>query len=226
MCHVIITLNTKPLFFECLTCCFDLGFLNLLLPALVHVDCWSSDPCLHLDFESRLHYSSNGWHSSEPQHRLYQWQPIYLPHHSLPIQKSILVAWLVAKVSCYNVYSTLWVKKGFQIIKRFISLLSNKVPAWFMPIWSQGGEHITSYECFLQFFKRVFDHLREGKEILTLNEGTQNAAEFALSLHTLATGSGWNERALKTPYCQSLNAELLTELACHVSKHLLTCLLT
>lgn len=63
-----------------------------------------------------------------------------------------------------------------------------------MPIWSQGGEHITSYECFLQFFKRVFDYLREGKEIgeqlLTLNEGTQNAAEFALSLHTLATGSG------------------------------------
>lgn len=65
----------------------------------------------------------------------------------------------------------------------------------------------------------MFDHPSEGKEtedqLVTLKQGNLSTAEYGLRFHTLATGSGWNELALKIVYRQGLNEELLTEIACH-----------
>lgn len=65
---------------------------------------------------------------------------------------------------------------------------------------------------------RVFDHAPEGKEIdellLAMKQGERSAAEYALEFHTFATGSGWNESALKAAFCQGLNPKVIIELGC------------
>lgn len=32
-------------------------------------------------------------------------------------------------------------------------------------VWEQGGEALTSYECFIELFHHIFDLASEGKEI-------------------------------------------------------------
>lgn len=48
-------------------------------------------------------------------------------------------------------------------------------------VWSQKGEHTSSYEPFLQLFQWVFDYSPEGKEIgerlLTLKQGNLSPAD-------------------------------------------------
>lgn len=52
-----------------------------------------------------------------------------------------------------------------------------------------------------------------GEQLLSLRQGNQSAVEFALTFHTLAGGSGWNEPVLKAAYHQDLNQDILMELA-------------
>lgn len=52
--------------------------------------------------------------------------------------------------------------------------------------------------------QQVFDHAVTGKDadkaLLTLKQGKQLAADFALTFHTLAADSSWNEATLKIAF--------------------------
>lgn len=101
-----------------------------------------------------------------------------------------------------------------QKIEQFISLLTGKALTRATAIWFQGGDQLVSYNHFVELFQSVFDHSPEGKKIreqlLTMSQGSRGVAEYALKFHNFATGSSWNEHALKAAFCQGLNPEILT----------------
>lgn len=101
---------------------------------------------------------------------------------------------------------------------QFINLLTDKALAWATAVRTQGGEHTALYEHFLQLFQSVFNHSPERKEmgewLLALKQGSLRAAEYALSFYALAAGIYWNEPAFKVAYCQGLNEERITKMAC------------
>ncbi len=51
------------------------------------------------------------------------------------------------------------------------------------------------------------------KQLLTLRQRTQSAAEYAIQFRTLAAGSGWNDEALIVCFENGLSEELKDELA-------------
>lgn len=51
-----------------------------------------------------------------------------------------------------------------------------------------------------------------GEQILTLRQGKNMAAEFALTFCTLAAQTGWSDNPLKLHYRKGLNLELQAEL--------------
>lgn len=57
-----------------------------------------------------------------------------------------------------------------------MGLLPGKALTWATVIWEKGGEPMTSYECF-SMFRRIFDHVREGKEVgdrlMSIQQGNQ-----------------------------------------------------
>lgn len=74
-------------------------------------------------------------------------------------------------------------------IAQFINLLTDKSLTWVTAVWSQGEEHTTSFEHFLEHFQQVFDYSPKMKEVseqlLMFKQSNQSAAEFALKvLHT------------------------------------------
>lgn len=64
----------------------------------------------------------------------------------------------------------------------------------------------------------MFNHQLEGMEVgeklFTLQQGERTMAEYALEFGPLATGSRWNDLALKVIFCPGHEANILTELAC------------
>lgn len=71
-------------------------------------------------------------------------------------------------------------------------------------VWEKDGEFLSSYDSFTEMFLRVFDHSPKGREVgeqlLTVKQGKQRVAEYALKFHTLAAGSGWNEPVFKAAF--------------------------
>lgn len=65
--------------------------------------------------------------------------------------------------------------------------------------------------------KRVFHHPASRGDVdhrlLHLSQGTRSAAEFAMEFHTLATESGWDQRALRATFYHALSPEIKDELA-------------
>ncbi len=98
------------------------------------------------------------------------------------------------------------------------SLLTGKALDWVTAVWNFNRPAFTSFESFLQRFRAVFD-LPEGgdaagEQILTLKQGRNTAAEFALAFRTLAAQTGWPDDPLKLHFRRGLSSELQTELAC------------
>ncbi len=98
------------------------------------------------------------------------------------------------------------------------SLLTDKALDWVTAVWNFNRPAFTSFESFLQRFRAVFD-LPEGgdgagEQILTLKQGRNTAAEFALAFRTLAAQTGWPDDPLKLHFRRGLSLELQTELAC------------
>ncbi len=85
-------------------------------------------------------------------------------------------------------------------------------------IWSGGRCPFRTFEEFLQRFREVFDHPKDGRSpdelLMTLSQGRKPAAEYALAFRTLAAQTKWTEDPLKVHYRKGLNHELQTELAC------------
>ena len=53
-----------------------------------------------------------------------------------------------------------------------------------------------------------------GERLFHLRQETRSAQDFALEFRTLATGAGWNDRALTDHYCCSLREDVLRVLPC------------
>ncbi len=82
----------------------------------------------------------------------------------------------------------------------------------------QSSSLYLAWKFFLQRF-RVFFDLPEGgdwagEQILTLKQGRNTAAEFALAFRTLAAQTGWPDDPLKLHFCRRLSPEFQTELVC------------
>ncbi len=64
----------------------------------------------------------------------------------------------------------------------------------------------------------MFEHSVDGKEVgeqlLALRQGSSTAAEYALTFHTLAAQTGWDNDPLKLLFRKGLTTELQSELAC------------
>ncbi|KAL0150989.1 hypothetical protein M9458_053716 [Cirrhinus mrigala] len=98
------------------------------------------------------------------------------------------------------------------------SLLSGQALDWATAVWRLDQPTFPSFQAFLQRFKEVFQPSSENGEaaeqIMALKQGRRTAADYALSFHTLAAQSGWNDGPLKLHYRKGLNADLQVELAC------------
>lgn len=84
------------------------------------------------------------------------------------------------------------------------SLLTNKALKWATTIWGTNTSTFTTFQCFLQHFWEVFDHPESGRsvgeELLTIHQGDQSAAEFAVSFRNSSTQTGWLDDTLKFLY--------------------------
>lgn len=67
-------------------------------------------------------------------------------------------------------------------------------------------------------YHSVCDHTLEerevGEQLLSIKQGKQHAAEYALEFCTPTAGCGWNKPALQVAFRQRLNTEVLVEQAC------------
>ncbi len=98
------------------------------------------------------------------------------------------------------------------------SLLTRSALEWMTTVWRGGRLPFRTFDEFLQRFREVFDHPKDGRSpdelLLTLSQGRRSAAEYALAFRTLAAQTTWTEDPLKVHYRKGLNHDLQTELAC------------
>ncbi len=82
-------------------------------------------------------------------------------------------------------------------------------------VWRGGRSPFPTFTDFLQRFREVFDHSKDGRsadeQLLTLNQGRRTAAEYAMSFRTLAAQTTWTEDPLKVHFRKGLNHDLQTE---------------
>ncbi len=98
------------------------------------------------------------------------------------------------------------------------SLLTGRALEWMTAVWRGGRVPFRTFDEFLQRFREVFDHPRDGRSpdelLLTMSQGSRSAAEYALAFRTLAAQTTWTEDPLRVHYRKGLNHDLQTELAC------------
>ncbi len=101
-------------------------------------------------------------------------------------------------------------------IAYIITLLSDKALSWASAVWQSQDACCESNVAFEEEFKRVFDHPVSGREaskrLLTLNQGSRSAADFAIEFRTIAAGSRWNNEALMVCFQGGLSEPLQDEL--------------
>ncbi|KAL1249495.1 hypothetical protein QQF64_020500 [Cirrhinus molitorella] len=98
------------------------------------------------------------------------------------------------------------------------SLLTGRALDWATTVWTHDRPAFPCYAAFVQRFKEVFQPTGEGEgageQLVMLRQGRRTAADYALTFHTLAAQSGWNDEPLKLHYRRGLNHELQSEMAC------------
>ncbi len=98
------------------------------------------------------------------------------------------------------------------------SVLTGSALEWMTAVWRGGRVPFRTFDEFLQRFREVFDHPRDGRSpdelLLTISQGSRSAAEYALAFRTLAAQTTWTEDPLRVHYRKGLNHDLQTELAC------------
>uniref|UniRef100_A0A4W5LKJ1 Retrotransposon gag domain-containing protein n=1 Tax=Hucho hucho TaxID=62062 RepID=A0A4W5LKJ1_9TELE len=102
-------------------------------------------------------------------------------------------------------------------IAYIITLLSDKALSWASAVCQSQEACCDSYAAFVEEFKRVFDHPVSGREaskrLLSLRQGPQSTADFAIEFRTIAARSGWNDEALRVCFQGGLSEPLQDELA-------------
>lgn len=98
-----------------------------------------------------------------------------------------------------------------------ITLLTGKALDWASALWDQQAPLTANSGSFIAEMKRVFHHPASTGDVdyrlLRLSQGTRSVAEFAIEFRTLASESGWDQRALRATFHQALSPELKDELA-------------
>lgn len=98
------------------------------------------------------------------------------------------------------------------------SLLTGKALDWVTAVWKEERVVIPTFAGFLHRFREVFEHPTGGEEVgeqlLSLQQGRDSVAEYALIFRTLAAQTGWQEAPLKLLFRKGLNTDLQSELAC------------
>lgn len=98
-----------------------------------------------------------------------------------------------------------------------ITLLTGKALDWASTLWDQRSPLTANSSNFISEMRRVFHHPACTGDVdyrlLRLSQGTRSVAEFAIEFRTLASESGWDQRALKATFHQALSSELKDELA-------------
>ncbi|KAG1968686.1 retrotransposon-derived protein PEG10 [Pimephales promelas] len=93
-----------------------------------------------------------------------------------------------------------------------ITLLTGKALDWATALWEQKSPLTGSCDLFVEEMKKVFHHPTSGGEVdhrlLQISQGTRSVAEFAIEFRTLASESGWDQRALKATFHRALSSEL------------------
>ncbi|KAK3546890.1 hypothetical protein QTP86_003812 [Hemibagrus guttatus] len=99
-----------------------------------------------------------------------------------------------------------------------MSLLTDRALEWASAVWDADPQIRSSFSHFAGLIREVFGYPAGGKDIsiqlMELRQGTDTAADYAITLRTLAAQSGWNEASLWVVFRAGLNPELQTELAC------------
>lgn len=98
-----------------------------------------------------------------------------------------------------------------------ITLLTGKALDWASALWDQMSPLTINSQHFIEEMRRVFQHPASRGDVdhrlLNLSQGTRSAADFAIEFRTLATESGWDQRALRATFHHALSPELKDELA-------------
>ncbi|KAK3554436.1 hypothetical protein QTP70_023034 [Hemibagrus guttatus] len=95
---------------------------------------------------------------------------------------------------------------------------SSRALEWASAVWDADPQIRSSFSHFAGLIREVFEYPAGGKDIsvqlMELRQGTDTAADYAITFRTLAAQSGWNDASLWAVFRAGLNPELQTELAC------------
>ena len=98
-----------------------------------------------------------------------------------------------------------------------MSLLSDQAADWAVANSMSRPTLTLSYPDFVCEMQRVFDHPVRGKEassrLLSLRQGSDSVAQFALNFRILAAESGWDETALQSVFVRGLTDRIRDKLA-------------
>ncbi|KAK3510982.1 hypothetical protein QTP70_027786 [Hemibagrus guttatus] len=107
-----------------------------------------------------------------------------------------------------------------------LSLMTDRALEWASAVWDADPQVKSSFAYFAGMIREVFEYPAGGKDIslqlMELRQGSETAADYAISFRTLAAQSGWNDAALWAVFHTGLNPSLQAELACHVEVTSLT----
>ncbi|KAK3555402.1 hypothetical protein QTP86_015690, partial [Hemibagrus guttatus] len=99
-----------------------------------------------------------------------------------------------------------------------MSLLTDRALEWASAVWDADPQIRSSFSHFTGLIREVFEYPAGGKDVsvqlMELRQGTDTAADYAITFRTLAARSGWNDASLWAVFRAGLNPELQTELAC------------
>ncbi|KAK3553596.1 hypothetical protein QTP70_005767, partial [Hemibagrus guttatus] len=99
-----------------------------------------------------------------------------------------------------------------------MSLLTNRALEWASAVWDADPQIRSSFSHFAGLIREVFEYPAGGKDIsvqlMELRQGTDTAADYAITFRTLAAQSGWNDASLWAVFRAGLNPDLQTELPC------------
>ncbi|KAK3571428.1 hypothetical protein QTP86_012107 [Hemibagrus guttatus] len=99
-----------------------------------------------------------------------------------------------------------------------MSLLTSRALEWASAFWDADPQIRSSFSYFAGLIREVFEYPAGGKDIsvqlMELRQGSDTAADYAITFRTLAAQSGWNDASLWGVFRAGLNPELQTELVC------------
>lgn len=98
-----------------------------------------------------------------------------------------------------------------------VSLLGGRASQWAVAASRLQAPFCSSFTLFSAELLKIFDQPVRGKEIskrlLSLKQGANSVADFAVNFRILAAGTGWDEAALQGVFSQGLAENIQDELA-------------